>query len=452
MTACGGKSGTDQVETSGEMSPLIDQEGADPWVTCQDGKYYYTKTTGNTITIFRSDNLSDVASGERADIWQEDGDIESFWAPEIHRIDGVWYVYFAACTYDSDIHTMYVLSNESDDPFGGEWTCSPMKGMDDKFAIDGTVLDTGKDRYFIWSGWEGYENVCQNLYIARMVSPTETEKEKVLISIPEYDWEMNGNPLVNEGPQPVIQGDTVNLIYSASGSWTNEYCLGLLTAGTEDDLCDPSVWTKEDEPVFKSANDVYGPGHNSFVLSPDGKEMYMVYHAARWDGAGWSRSVRMQPVEFDENGVFVSCEPVRSSDVIPVPGGEPEKMRSIQKEMKLSDGIAIEDDSEALSGCAIKGFDDSSENAEWTVDIPESGMYSISVFSRVENISGEEDFAYSYITVNGEESEVQVYPSVYYQPVTFRTQLKEGENLISVSFEAMGGSVNLDRIELTPVN
>ena len=232
MTACGDETGTDQVETSGEMSPLIDQEGADPWVTCQDGKYYYTKTTGNTITIFRSDNLSDVASGERADIWQEDGDIESFWAPEIHRIDGVWYVYFAACTYDSDIHTMYVLSNESDDPFEGEWTCSPMQGMDDKFAIDGTVLDTGKDRYFIWSGWEGYENVCQNLYIARMVSPTETEKEKVLISTPEYDWEMNGNPLVNEGPQPVIQGDTVNLIYSASGSWTNEYCLGLLTAGT----------------------------------------------------------------------------------------------------------------------------------------------------------------------------------------------------------------------------
>lgn len=448
FTACG-KDGTETDVADGDrITPVIDQEGADPWVMQQDGMYYYTKTTGNTITICRSENLSDIAAGEQKEVFSENGSIESFWAPEIHYLDGQWYIYFAACTYKSDIHTMYVLTNTSRDPFEGEWTCTAMKGMDDKFAIDGTVLTLDDESYFIWSGWEGYENVQQNLYIARLISPTETEKEKILISYPEYDWEKSGTPLVNEGPQVIVKGDTVNLVYSASGSWTDDYCLGLLNANAGDNLCNPSAWTKREEPVFETANNVYGPGHNSFVVSPDGEDTYMIYHAARWQGAGWSRSVRMQPVEFDENGVFVECEPVQSGDTIPVPGGEAERLRGTADELELSDGLEKTEDESALTGYAVEGFTDSSQSAEWTAEVPEDGIYSVFVYAKMQDVTTEDDFAYTYITVNGSESEYELYPSEYYQPVVLRREMKKGKNEISVSFEALGGTINLDRIEL----
>ena len=59
--------------------------------------------------------------------------------------------------------------------------------------------------------------------------------EKRLISEPEYEWEMRQTPLINEAPQVIIKDETVNLVYSASGSWDNDYALGLMTLDVADD-------------------------------------------------------------------------------------------------------------------------------------------------------------------------------------------------------------------------
>lgn len=69
--------------------------------------------------------------------------------------------------------------------------------------------------------------------------------------------------------------------YSASGSWTPYYCVGLLTADANANLLDPASWKKHPTPVFQQEpeNEVFGPGGSSFVSSPDGKECYMLYHA-----------------------------------------------------------------------------------------------------------------------------------------------------------------------------
>ncbi|NHM30990.1 family 43 glycosylhydrolase [Bacillus sp. C11] len=104
--------------------------------------------------------------------------------------------------------------------------------------------------------------------------------ERKMISTPVYDWETNTDPQVNEGPEVLVKGDTINLVYSASGSWTDSYSLGLITACVSGNLMDPSSWTKKDTPVFQSANGVYGPGHCSFVKSPDGSEDWIIYHKA----------------------------------------------------------------------------------------------------------------------------------------------------------------------------
>ncbi|MFT8112810.1 family 43 glycosylhydrolase, partial [Salmonella enterica subsp. enterica serovar Enteritidis] len=59
------------------------------------------------------------------------------------------------------------------------------------------------------------------------------------------------------------------------------YALGLLTAPVGANLLDAGAWKKSSVPVFASSekNSQYGPGHNSFTTTPDGKTDILVYHA-----------------------------------------------------------------------------------------------------------------------------------------------------------------------------
>lgn len=430
-----------------KMTPQIDGNGADPWILKQDSMYYYTKTTGNNITLYRSPHLTAVAAGESQVVCQADHTLENFWAPELHRLDHTWYVYFAANPYDSDIHKMYVLVNTNEDPFVGEWECMEMEGMDDKFAIDGTVLELDGSRYFIWSGWEGYENVQQNLYLAEMVSPTRVMEEKILLSKPEYDWELHGKPLINEGPQVLVRNNTVNLVYSASGSWTDDYCLGLLTTAADSFVKDPSVWTKEKEAIFQRTDEIYGPGHNGFAQSVDGSEDYIVYHAARWGGSGWNRSIRLQKIGFDENGKIQIDAPLSPDALMNIPSGEPARMQFTEKDFEYMGDIRFVEDDSIFKGAAV-GFEDVSDSLTVKAHVPQEGEYAILVYAKMNDCYIESYRSGLDISVNGTANTRELYPSEYFQPVLLRHPLHEGENTIAIRSEAGGDELSIQRIEI----
>src|SRR6187402_819740 len=73
-------------------------EGADPWVSKHDGRYVWCFSEGNRgISVWISDRLT--STGTRHVVWQapENGPYsKEVWAPEMHRLDGKWYIYFAA--------------------------------------------------------------------------------------------------------------------------------------------------------------------------------------------------------------------------------------------------------------------------------------------------------------------------------------------------------------------
>jgi GH43 family beta-xylosidase len=58
----------------------------------------------------------------------------------------------------------------------------------------------------------------------------------------------------------------------------------MLSADASANLLDPAVWKKSPQPVFRSSaqNGQYGPGHNSFTTTPDGKTDVLVYHARNY--------------------------------------------------------------------------------------------------------------------------------------------------------------------------
>lgn len=448
LVSCGqedqsGKEGT----MTNEITPMIDSNGADPWVWKQDNIYYYTKTTGNNVTIFKSDHLTNLSAGEDKVIYEPTGDLGNLWAPELHYIDNCWYVYFAA-DQPEDIHKMYVLVNENKDPFQGQWECVPMKGMDDKFAIDGTVLDTGKERYYVWSGWMGKENVQQDIYIAQMISPVEIKKQKILLSSPKYKWEKQGNPLVNEAPQIIIKNNTINLVYSASGSWTNDYCMGLMTADLQGDLLLPESWDKKADPIFQSANGIYGPGHNSFTVSPDGSQDYMIYHSARWDGSGWNRAIRLQEIKFNEIGQLLPGEPKASNVLFPIPKGEPQRLCYGDGDFSYSENIQMTKKAGTVMKKAAAGFEDTADTLTLACDVPEDGVYTVFVYARMENSYDEKNIIGLQISINGQETRKDVFPSEYYQPVTLKGNFKKGKNEIIIFSEIGGDEISIDRIEI----
>jgi GH43 family beta-xylosidase len=317
-------------------NPLL-PAGADPWSIYHDGYYYYTHTTGSNITLWKTRNLADLKTAEKRIVWTPPTtgpNSKEIWAPELHFLDGKWYIYYAADAGNNTSHRLWVLENSSADPLQGTWTdrgklADPAA---DKWAIDGSVFEHRGQRYLVWSGWEGDANGRQDIYIARLKNPWTVTGHRMRLSTPTYTWERNGdlnNPNdvphvdVNEGPEVLAHGDKLYLIYSASGCWTDTYALGMLSASAGSNLLDPAAWTKAPQPVFQQtpANKVFAPGHNSFFKSPDGKQDWILYHAndEPGQGCGRFRTPRAQPFTWNADGTPNFGLPVPIGQVLALP-------------------------------------------------------------------------------------------------------------------------------------
>ena len=274
--------------------------GADPWVIRHEGQLILCQSVGNGVAIRRSETLEGLATATPELLWQalESGPFsQEIWAPELHFHQGRWYVYVAADDGDNANHRMIVLHSENllgPYVFMGKLALAP-----DRWAIDGTLVPFDGMLYFLWSGWEGFENTEQHLYICPMSDPLTPSGARVRLSSPGLAWEKRGSggpsklPAINEGPQVLERNGTLHIIYSAAGSWCDDYCLGRLSLAPGGDPLDSSAWQKHPTPVFEKTETVFGPGHCSFVS--DGKQDVIVYHSARHSGAGWNRVIRAQP-------------------------------------------------------------------------------------------------------------------------------------------------------------
>lgn len=313
-------------------------DGEDPWVVKHDGKYYYVFASGpnhmseysrdNAVWIRGSESLLDVFTTPlTAQAWRPPAGkpfSEELWAPELHYLAGAWYLYVAADDGRNENHRMHVLKRSDPDPRGPFEHLGELKLPENKWAIDGTVLELDGQMYFIWSGWPGNENKVQNLYICRMSDPATAVGERVMISTPTHDWEKKPDvphlPLINEGPTAITIGKKTFVTFAASGSWGDDYCVGLLElVGT--DPMDPKSWKKHVKPLLSSTNGNIAPGHPSIVKSPDDREHWLVFHTAKRPGAGWDRQVNLQQLLVDEAAGTIKVAPL-------VPPGEPIKVPS----------------------------------------------------------------------------------------------------------------------------
>lgn len=319
----------------GIKTDIFIKDRADPFITKgSDGYYYFTASYPmygkndpegyDRIILRRSKTIKGLADAEEKTIWDAKNSKTSFrfiWAPEIHEINGKWYVLFAASSSENNVWDIdcHIIMSNGNDPYNNEWAdigkfeaCEGDNFSFRGFSLDMTYFECSGKHYVAWAQNGGNSNV----YLAT-ISPDEPWKitcPAILLTKPEYDWERINIP-VNEGPAIMVNNGRIFLAFSASATGP-EYCVGLMYADKNADLTNIRNWTKLSNPLLTSADldGEYGPGHNSFVKDENG-EWIFVYHSrdeACFNGkCGYSdhdplydpcRSTRIRKVKWDKNG------------------------------------------------------------------------------------------------------------------------------------------------------
>ncbi len=281
-----------------DYNGLFITQRADPYIMKHtDGYYYFTASVPSfdRIILRRSKTIEGLKEAEEVTIWRahERGIMGAhIWAPEIHYLDGKWYIYFAAGETENIWNIRpYVLESKEENPCTGNWIeLGMMQPSDDDefsfraFSLDATVFEHKGKRYYVWAEKVGVGKQISNLYISEMETPNKLKTVQVLLTTPDYDWERKGF-WVNEGPAILKGNGKLFLTYSASATDEN-YCMGMLEIDEKEDILDPRAWKKSRYPVLKTAEEkgIFGPGHNSFVKAEDGVTDLCIYHARPYKG------------------------------------------------------------------------------------------------------------------------------------------------------------------------
>lgn len=309
--------------------------GQDPYVVRYEGMYYLVESRGNAIHVYRSEKLTEIKANP-VKVWEppaEGWNRMHLWAPELHFIGGRWYIYYAAGAAGPPfVHQRSgVLESTGADPQGPYvdrgllFTGDAQDDSTNVWSIDLTVGRIGGRFYAVWSGWEqnrDTDKTPQHLYIAALSNPWTIGSARVRISSPEEPWEVGTELDINEGPQFLLHGGDVFIIYSTRESWLKAYRLGQLRLRSpEADPLDPTAWRKSG-PVFIGTDEVLGVGHASFTTSPDGTEDWIVYHTKVSETPGWERVIHMQPFRWNAEGAPDFGTPAASGEALAVPSGQ----------------------------------------------------------------------------------------------------------------------------------
>ena len=327
----------------------------DPWIIQHQGSYYTCKAHGDGINVSKSDKLTIINSTKA--IWtapKDNGNIKPWntshvWAPELHFIDGRWYVYYAAGRPSSEsgsykMQRTGVLRSKTNDPMGeyedmgmiytgDEYTDNVIPTVENTcYAIDMGVVNIAGKLYAVWSGTINKESGGdQRIYIAEMSTPWTICSNRIEISKPDQPWELiEPSAKVNEGPAFLQRGGKLFVVYSCNGSWTKYYRLAYLMLNIGDNPMNPANWKKSPHDVFYRCDDtvdedgVNGVGHCSFTKSPDGTEDWIVYHVKNRNHGSYEtgRSTFIQRFTWNTDGTPNFGTPVGWGESVVVPSGE----------------------------------------------------------------------------------------------------------------------------------
>lgn len=292
-------------------NPVYQGYFADPYVVRVDGRYL-AYGTGSVVDglVFEVLESTDLAAWRRVGGALRPPDPSpgtDFWAPEVVRADGRFWMYYSVGTGDAGHHLRVAVAEVAEGPFTDQGiNLTPRE----RFAIDPHPFRDEDGTWYLFYARDVLDAARVGTQVAVDVMPTMTTlagRPETVVA-PTADWQIyqRDRPMYGgvydwhtiEGPAVARRGGRYYCLYSA-GSWLNEsYTVAWAVAPHP-----LGPWTEPptgDGRLLTSVpGRVRGPGHNSIVTTPGGTDM-LVYHA--WDESGERRQMWVDPLHWTADG------------------------------------------------------------------------------------------------------------------------------------------------------
>ena len=284
----------------------------DPAVAFHNGRYYTVHSPWehqhNQIIMYSSPNLVDwdyegvvYETPGTPDSWNEG----YIFAPDLTIENGEFYIGYSARpnTNDERDHRVGIVHSNSITGTYTDLTTGPLFDTGE-MAIDQRIEKVGDDYYVYWSQYQDNRGILGAKLNSSLTG---------LASAPQKMINQGNDETLVEAPWTYERDGTIYMFYSANPVSSEDYLVGYATATSP-----LGPFTKRGHILVKNSG-VKGPGHNSVVDSPDGKETFIVYHT--WAEETWQndRKIAIDRLYFREDGSIYTFGP--TTDEHPLPSG-----------------------------------------------------------------------------------------------------------------------------------
>ncbi|SFT05508.1 glycoside hydrolase family 43 protein [Paenibacillus sp. BC26] len=263
----------------------------DPYVLKHNGLYYCFATGGSGVPVMRSSNLVD---------WEQLGyafslpDRESYWAPAVIYLNGVFYMYVSSVALgETDPHYEYLLVATSDRPEG---PYTYVKTLYDTFTIDAHVVKDDQGRLFLFYSDNNTMGIDKDrpgtvILVDRLLDPLTPEGKPELVVKPTLDEEIYEENRFGDGRNwHTIEGACYlnrrgfgYVMYSGNAFTKPYYFIGYSMTADKGSGISGREWRKVPsehvyEPLMRRNDDVEGVGHHSVIKAPNNVDDWIVYH------------------------------------------------------------------------------------------------------------------------------------------------------------------------------
>lgn len=232
----------------------------DPYVLYDDGMYYLYATT-DSPSGFRVSSSADLVSWTDLGFCARKGDIfgnDWFWAPEVYKYNGKYYL-----LHSTDEHLALAVSDSPAGPF-----VKTKDGylIEDK-CIDGHLLFDDDGTVYLYMAYWGESG--EEIWGCRMNSDLSGIDRGTLTRLTSC---RKDESRVNEGPYMLKHNGKYYLTYSVNGYTSQNYSVRLAVGDSPLGKYEPKG------TILEKSGPIVGTGHHSFAVSPDGTELFIVYH------------------------------------------------------------------------------------------------------------------------------------------------------------------------------
>jgi beta-xylosidase len=336
----------------------------DPYVLQTKGKYYMYGTGAGAKNGFAAYSSTDLVT------WKEEGQVfyasnrngwsdstaawdGAYWAPEVYEHNGKFYMFYSAQwkhNPSKELENFRIGVAVANSPTGPFIDLANKPVFDPGYpVIDANVLFDKSGKMYLyysrccykhsvesdvatWAKQQGWYDTIEESWVYGVElkpdfsgvigEPVLQLRPPVKMDDKQAEWESRSvtskevNRRWTEGSAIFKKGDTYYMMYSANYFGGKNYAVGYATSksplGPFKKAANNPVLQKNTE----KGGTVTGTGHNSVTYSPDGKEMFCVYHA-RTLATGDDRVVFIDRMKILKDGTLVVDGPTTTPQTAP---------------------------------------------------------------------------------------------------------------------------------------